>query len=87
MNLNTLLSLCRRFSDLGGAVQDQLSDAVENDTVEDQNPAALKMADDNFLRYLEKALPSGALLVEVKHLRAEIREGLAEIEKIRKGSR
>lgn len=53
MDLRTFLELAQRYSDLGAAVQTQLREAAQDaHAIEHQNPAALALAAERFLRPL-----------------------------------
>lgn len=54
MNIETFLDLASDWDALGGAVQEQLRDVLDSDTMNDQNPNALKMIRDRFLKSLKR---------------------------------
>ena len=48
MDVETFVKAARRFSDLGGAVQEQLEAIVDGDPVADQNFNAVRLIQDFF---------------------------------------
>ena len=67
MELKELLKLCRAFSDLGDAASSQLEGVANGEALEDQNPNALRLADQRFLALAEAAGVDGV---------AEIRQAI-----------
>lgn len=55
MTLASFIELAKKWNDLGTAVQEQVCCVLADvDTMDDQNPAALKMANDLFLRFAKR---------------------------------
>lgn len=60
MELQDFVSLCQDFSNLGWAVQEQLTDVLDGEELEEQNPNALGMIRD-FLKDAVSYAGEGAL--------------------------
>lgn len=78
MTIETLLDICEEYSNLGGAVTEQLCAVCgDMDTVEDQNPNALRMG----VRFLKATMrqigpDDESLRMDLNNLVNEIEESL-----------
>lgn len=74
MTIEQLLDLCKRYDDLGWAVQEQLHAVAEDPTTLDEhNPAALKLADERFLSAVQQlGLKDKELMRDVHTLRRAV---------------
>lgn len=77
MELKDIVRMAQAFSDLGNAVGRQIEAVVNGDPADDQNPAALRLADERFLAVVERVAVDEAdddLLDELECLRRKIKE-------------
>lgn len=72
MDIYDFLKLAKKYSDLGDAIQSQLLAVVEGDSVDRQNPNAMRYA----LRFLQVAERHG--VEDVEYLIEEINTALGE---------
>lgn len=82
MNLRIVSLMCRHYAHLGWAVQEQLEAILDGGDLNDQNPNALRMIDEDFLRAMERMagrdLGDEDFRSEIAELRQEIQEHLKE---------
>lgn len=77
MTLQWLLTVCQTYGHMGTAIQEQLHDIAAGESLDDQNPNALRVISDDFLGRVACDADEG-LQAELIALKTEIDEYLAE---------
>ena len=79
MDLTWVLEVCKAYSAMGTAIQEQLQDIATGESLDDQNPNALRVIGADFLGRIAEGTEE-KLQEELMTLKTKIDEYLAEIE-------